>query len=62
MHTGLLLHKTVDILSFPSRVGADIDGIHITSIQQPAHDLKLFLNAVDHFIFELFRNKWNGLQ
>ena len=59
MYTCHLLHKSVNILSLSSGVRAYIDCIHILPVQQTAYNLILFLGTLDHFVFEILRNKRN---
>ena len=58
----LLLHQTVNILPFPSGVGADIDDLHIRPVQKPADGFKLFSHVIYHFVLKFFRNERQGSQ
>ena len=51
---GHLVHQAVDVLSLPPGVGADVDGVHILTVQQRTDDLELFADAVNDLIFKFF--------
>ena len=50
LYTCLGCDEPVDILSFTSRVGTDVDGIHLRIGQDPLYDAKLFFDTIDHLI------------
>ena len=62
LHACHLLHQPVDVFSFPSRVGTDIDTGHIRPVQKGTYDLKLLFHAADHFVLPFLWQKWQGTQ
>ena len=59
-HAGFLCDEPVDIFSFPSGVGADIDGVNFLICKEPFHDPKLLFDTVDHLVAVLIRDKRNS--
>ena len=57
----LLGDESVDILSFPSRIRADINRVDILVGEDPFYDPELFLRGFDHLVFVGVRDEWNGV-
>ena len=57
-----LLNEAVDVFSFPPRVGAHIDRIHVLPVQYSADDAELFCHRRNHFIFKIIRDKRKRLE
>ena len=61
-HVCHLTDEPVDVLSLTAGVGADIDPLHIRTVEQLFDDSKLLSGRADDFVFVCARNKRKGIQ